>query len=286
MPTPVDGDRNFALVRAALFDHLKDWNVTRDTAGYAFEDDVTPSGRVMRDGFLSSQVASLSNAATPIQLWGSWFDAGTAESALAWYAAAPTAPIEIYLGAWNHGGGQRVDPFLTSAAEDEPGAPSPARVFLDFAQHAVSAGATPARQIHYYTSGAAVWRTTSQWPPANVSPSRWYLAGHGGLSAHGDETDGSDRYAVDFTTTTGTANRWTTQMGGGPVAYGDRREADAHLLTYTSEPLALAIEITGAPALQVHLSSTEPDGALFAYLEAVAPDGAGLAHRPSLRSPP
>jgi hypothetical protein len=189
---------------------------------------------------------------------------------LEWYGDAPGAPIELYLGAWTHGGGQRVDPFIASTAEDEPGAPVPPQIFLDFARRAV-AGKTPARIIHYYTSGAAVWRTTPSWPPAAIAMTRWHLGAKHALSRDADQ--GSDRYTVDFDATTGATNRWTTQMGGGPVAYGDRGAQDKRLLTYTSAPLDRAIEITGAPVVVLHLASSYPDGAVFAYLEAVPPDG-------------
>jgi hypothetical protein len=266
---PLDSDKDFAELRAALLDHQQDWNPTLDTAGYAFEDDVVPSGLPLRAGFLSSQIDALKVSRVPIQIWGSWFDAATADSALEWYSDVPSAPIELYLGAWTHGGGQRVDPFIASTAEDEPGAPVPPRIFLDFARRAVD-GKAPARVIHYYTSGAAVWRTTPSWPPAAIAMTRWHLGAKHALAHEADK--GSDHYTVDFDATTGTTNRWTTQMGGGPVAYGDRSAQDAHLLTYTSAPLDRAIEITGAPVVVLHLASTYPDSAVFAYLEAISPD--------------
>ncbi|MEI9992947.1 MAG: CocE/NonD family hydrolase [Rhizomicrobium sp.] len=270
---PLDGDTDFSLLRAALHDHQKDWNATVGTARYDFEDDLVPSGRPLRDGFLSSQVARLRASPVPVQLWGSWFDAATADSALAWYAAAPSAPISLYLGAWTHGGGQRVDPFLPSPAEDEPGAPVPPQVFLDFAQRAASGTGTPARGITYYTGGAAVWRKTEAWPPAGIVPVRRYLGAQNTLRDRADGVNGTDIYRTDYDASTGTTNRWTTQMGGGPVAYGDRAAADRHLLTYTSAPLDHAIEVTGAATVGLRLASTHPDGAVFAYLEAVSPEG-------------
>ncbi len=265
---PVDGDTDFAQLRSALKDHRQDWNPAADTADYAFEDDLV-RGLPLRAGFLSAQVDALKASRVPVQLWGSWFDAGTADSALAWYAAAPDAPVSLYLGAWTHGGGQRVDPFVASTAEDEPNAPIPPRIFLDFASHVVQ-GDVPPRAIHYYTSGAKVWRITPSWPPANIGEARWYLGAQQRLTQK--PNGGHDLYKVDFTATTGTTNRWTTQLGGGPVAYGDRSTADKILLTYTSAPLGHAIEITGAPVITLHLASTARDGAVFVYLEAVSPD--------------
>jgi putative CocE/NonD family hydrolase len=62
-------------------------------------------------------------------------------------------------------------------------------------------------------------------------------------------------------------------MGGGDVVYPDRAESDRRLLTYTSAPLERDVEVTGNPVITVRLTTTARDGAFFAYLEDVAPDG-------------
>ena len=67
--------------------------------------------------------------------------------------------------------------------------------------------------------------------------------------------------------------RWATQLGGGDVYYGDRSRADQMLLTYTSEPLAGDMEITGSAVISLEISSTHEDGAFIVYLEDLAPDG-------------
>jgi hypothetical protein len=289
---PVDGDATYAALRAALRDHQRNWSPYRDTLGYAFEDDVLPSGASIGDGFLSAQFAALKASRTPVQVWGSWFDAATADSALEWYRRAPDAKIELFLGAWTHGGGARVDPFIRDPSDDEPGAPVPAREFLGFVQRALARPSGAERIIHYYTAGAATWRTTRDWPPANIRPVRWYFSNGGGLDrAAPIGVGGADRYTVDFSATTGKTNRWTTQLGGGPVDYGDRGGQDGKLLTYTAAPLDHDVEITGAPIVGLHLASSAADGAVFVYLEAVAPDGRSIYLtegdlRLALRGPP
>lgn len=269
---PLDGDTDYRLLRAALLDHQKDWNAYLDTMGYAFEDDMTAGGRRLNAGFLSSETDALRVSRVPVQLWGSWFDAGTADSALQWYGLARSTPMELYLGAWTHGGGMRVDPFTGDHGEDEAGAPALGAAILGFIDRATRSPRTVSRIIHYYTAGAGIWRTTAAWPPANIAPRRWYLSGDHALSTVGPGGE-PDRYTVDFSATTGDANRWTTQLGGGPVDYGDRNAADRKLLVYTSAPLRQDIEITGAPVATLHLSTSAPDGAIFVYLEAVERDG-------------
>ena len=45
------------------------------------------------------------------------------------------------------------------------------------------------------------------------------------------------------------------------------------VMTYTSAPLVEDVEITGHPVVTLHLRSTHQDGAVFVYLEDVAPEG-------------
>lgn len=53
----------------------------------------------------------------------------------------------------------------------------------------------------------------------------------------------------------------------------DRNAADSLLLTYTTEPLSEDLQLTGTPAITLHLSSTHQEGAVFVYLEDVGPNG-------------
>jgi putative CocE/NonD family hydrolase len=63
-----------------------------------------------------------------------------------------------------------------------------------------------------------------------------------------------------------------SQMGK-PVRYGDRRDEDKKLLAHTSAPLAEDLELTGSPTVTLYVASTHEDGAFYAYLEDVRPDG-------------
>jgi len=129
--------------------------------------------------------------------------------------------------------------------------------------------------ITYYTLGADRWTTTSAWPPEGFADESWYLSADQSLSPMQPESDGSaDNYRVDFDVTTGRHNRWfTNNGGGGDVVYGDRREMDKRLLTYTSAPFGDDREITGHPVITLYVRSTHDDGLFIAYLEDVAPDG-------------
>jgi uncharacterized protein len=78
---------------------------------------------------------------------------------------------------------------------------------------------------------------------------------------------------VDYSATTGTTNRWHTNIGGGDVIYPGRAEEDKKLLTYTSAPMETDVELTGHPLVTLYASSDAEDGAFFAYLEDVDESG-------------
>jgi putative CocE/NonD family hydrolase len=48
---------------------------------------------------------------------------------------------------------------------------------------------------------------------------------------------------------------------------------DRALLTFTSEPLPADLHVVGFPVVCLHLSTSGSDGAVFVYLEDVAPNG-------------
>ena len=127
-------------------------------------------------------------------------------------------------------------------------------------------------EIRYFTFNDG-WKTTDSWPPEGLSSRRWFFS-ESGLLVRDPPTirEASDEYVVDFTHTTGSRTRWHTQLGG-DVVYVDRAEQDAKLLAYSSAPMEADVEITGTVEVELHVSSTHEDGAFFAYLEVVDPDG-------------
>ena len=81
-----------------------------------------------------------------------------------------------------------------------------------------------------------------------------------------------DVYPVNFATSTGKNNRWATELNL-DILYPDRSGEDSKLLVYTGAPLATDVEVSGSPRVVLEVASTAKDGAFFAYLEDVAPNG-------------
>jgi putative CocE/NonD family hydrolase len=126
---------------------------------------------------------------------------------------------------------------------------------------------------HDYSLVEDRWKSADDWPPPST-PTPWYPGEGGRLSrAPPSENRASDPYDVDFAAATGDDSRWDSVFTAGPVFYPGRAARDERLLTYTSAPLGADLEITGHPVVRLHVASSADDGAFFAYLEDVAPDG-------------
>jgi len=112
------------------------------------------------------------------------------------------------------------------------------------------------------------------WPPQGFDrASRLYFAENHALSLAAPVTaTASDIYPVNFTASTGKEDRWTTELDLN-ILYPDRSSEDGKLLVYTGSPLDTDVEISGSPVLVLEVASTATDGAFFAYLEDVGPDG-------------
>ncbi|WP_348639379.1 CocE/NonD family hydrolase [Mesorhizobium sp. M2A.F.Ca.ET.043.05.1.1] len=210
----------------------------------------------------------------PIQSWSSWFDSATAEGSIRRFIQVAN-PLSVIIGPWDHSGNNAYDPLRPAGETIPPNLKEQEANYIRFAKASLNkAGRERAKIIHYYTLGEGKWKSTRSWPiPADRR--RWYMASGSRLSSSPD-APGFDSLQVDPELGDITTNRWTTTAAGGKVDYGDRRPFDAARLAYTSEPFTHDVEITGHPVVYLNVTSTREDGAFYAYLEAVRPDGVSL----------
>lgn len=220
----------------------------------------------------------------PSYHWASFTDAGTAAGAIARFLSS-TAPMRVVIGYWTHGAEFGTDPFKPMGHNASPAVKDQWQHIADYIKKlcddeehdsvsntCINPGPSSERALYYYTAGEERWKKTQTWPPTYVHTQSWFLNENNSLSL--EEPSGSatsDSYPVNFNAGTGAYPRWDQIMK--EVHYGDRAIEDKKLLIYTSPPLDQAIEITGHPVMHLQLSSTQTDGAVIVYLEAVAPDG-------------
>lgn len=274
---PVNEERD--LLARAMAEHRQNGDLQRIVSSLTYSDDPfspDPRAGITLDSVSPAQRWPRIDAARiPAFHWASWFDGGTARGVLTRFRLYK-GPMIVTIGAWTHGGGRRADPF---AGHDVPPDPAPREqlggiiAMLDPLLKAAGRTKPQPREIRYFTLGANEWRRTKVWPPRGMAAQTLHFASGGALASRAKR--GTDSYRVDFSVTTGTRNRWHTQLGQA-VDYGERSTVDAKMLTYTSEPTLDRLEITGTPRARISLRSTTSDGAIFVYLEAVLPDGRSL----------
>jgi putative CocE/NonD family hydrolase len=283
MAKPVTADTDGSLRDTAVAGHNNP-NIAAAMRDIEYRDDTfAQSGLTFAAASPYHYQEAIEANSVPMQVWVSWLDAGTTDGALSRFLTFSN-PQQVIIGAWSHGGGVNVDPYraeslpadnieadLATAAAMQP---QMAQVLEFFDCILKENECAPLETtITYYTLNSGEWRTTTVWPPAGLTPQRYYFAADGVLSPDAPTADGADDYTVDFSATTGTSNRWFAQSDT-PIDYtADRAAADANLLTYTSAPLASDVEITGSPVITFYVASTMADGAFHVYLEDVAPDG-------------
>lgn len=220
----------------------------------------------------------VSASKVPMLVLTSWLDAGTAEGTLLRLEHYPN-PQKVIMKPTSHGGAHHASPFKVS---DQLIPPVPTLReqmqlhldFFDFYLKAKETGLETWPAIRYYNFGEEAFKESDVWPPKGQQRMRYFLGSNGALKTFpADETSDVDVYQVNFEVSTGTNNRWATQMGKPILNLDNRNAADSLMLTYTSEPLTEDLQITGTPFITLHLSSTHQEGALFVYLEDVDPSG-------------
>ena len=220
----------------------------------------------------------ISESMVPMLVLTSWLDAGTAEGTLLRLEHFPN-PQKVIMMPTSHGGAYHASPFMVS---DQliPGIPSATeqlQVQLDFFDYYLkgkNVGLEDWPAIRYYNFGQETFKESDVWPPKGQQRLQYFLGSNGILkSSASEEASGVDEYTVNFDVSTGTNNRWSTQMGKPILNLDNRNAADALMLTYTSEALTEDLQITGTPFITLHLSSTHEEGALFVYLEEVDQNG-------------
>ncbi len=263
---PVDADKDKKMLLEAMKPRAGNLNVYEAGRAMTFRDDQTFGKGTIDDFSVHSFRGELERSNVAINNWGSWLDAGTGDAVISSFMTLKN-PQRTLVGPWNHGASQNASPYLSPTSQGVRQRFEWLRFFDYYLKGVTAANAMPVKTLFYFTMGEEKWKATKSWPPAGSTSVRWYMSADNALAPIAPSSSaGEDKYTVDFDATTGSKNRWTTQLGG-PVMYPDRADEDKKLLTYTSAPLAEEMEITGYPVINLQVASTISDSAFFIYLE-------------------
>lgn len=271
---PVDSDVNGRQLQQILADRNNPFDVYEAVHTLTYREDELAPGLTAAAISPFGLQQEIERSAIPMFIQMSWHDAASVNGTLSRYMTFSN-PQQVIIGPWSHGGSDHTDPFLEAETPPDPSEEKQLQAVIQFFDNHLKGEPTPPLEssITYYTLGAGTWSTTTTWPPSGVTHQDWYFTADNALTTQPPTNEsGTDQYTVDFTASTGDATRWHTPLGG-DVVYPDRQEEDQKLLTYTSAPLPADLQITGHPIINLHIASTAAAGALFVYLEDVAPDG-------------
>ena len=145
---------------------------------------------------------------------------------------------------------------------------------MEFFTRYVERGETPdgRHRLAFGTLGTDRWQAVDSWPPEGAEVQTWHLASPGRLAVEAGPAT-KVRHVTDPAASTGPTNRWLAVDLGRGAGYDDREQADQRLLTFTSGPLPADLHVVGFPVVSLRLATSGSDGAAYAYLEDVAPDG-------------
>lgn len=267
---PVDGDTDGSLLKRAIASHGGNPDLFQSVRNAEFKDDVASAlGGSYRDMSIPGAREQLEKSRVPMLILAGWMDAGTVQGTLERFRAFSNQQ-RVIIGAWSHGGLHFADPFAPSPNPDIDSRQQnlEALRFFDNLLKDASGAAGPERRLYYFTLGENAWKSTDSWPPAGFSTTTYYLAGEGALRNKPEGAAGAVRLAP---VSTGEMNRWHTQLTGENVDYRAALPKMQTLASFTSLPLASAVEITGRPVLRLRLRTAETDPAVLAYLVALDP---------------
>ena len=273
----VNEDADGSLLEAAVAEHAANVDVADAVAALEFRDQTWAGDDSYAHCSSLYWKGAIEESAVPMLVFASWLDAGTADGALRRFQHYSN-PQKVVILASNHGGGLHASPFAVGGSPVQP-RPSQREqfelrvAFLDHYLKGMKNGVEAWPAVRYFNLGEEAYRETEIWPPAGMERRRLYFRAEGGLSFDAPRTTGVDEYAVDFGVSTGTTNRWSTQMGGPVLNLDDRGAMDERMLVYTSAPLTEDLQVTGTPVAHLRLTSDHADGAVLVYLEDVDPDG-------------
>ncbi len=272
-PKPVDGDTDGTMLAAAIGEHEKSYNVDACArAAPARDDTICDSGQSLDSVSLLARKPRIEARNLPMFVLTGWLDESSPAQVLNRFNTFSN-PQEVVLGPFTHGGFQGDDPYAPSGPMAMTFRQQTNAMADFFDRYLWDSPSRPiTKSIKYYVIGESRWKSSATWPPAGSVSIKWYPRASHGLSVAAPAT-GSDAYKVDFAATTGALSGYRGQVDLSRTDYGDRAAADAHLLVYTSEPLAYDVEIAGSPLAHLQLASTSPDGLLIVYLEDVSPKG-------------
>jgi len=274
-PAAVDEDADGKLLAEAMQEHRANFDMREYVRQIPCRDDAP----LLHPELSPISISPLTYAngvlpETAVFAVSGWFDGGGyCDGSIRRFLESPSKHKHLLIGPWDHCAfNSNVSP--TKANLDFSLREEYLR-FFDRYLKGLDNGFDRKPAARYYTIGAETWQQAPSFPPDHPVQ-EFKLAAHGSLTT--EEVDHAQSvYRVDVRAGTGKSTRY--QLGIYPIIehyYPDWNGRAERMHCFTSAALEHDVEISGYADVELTLSSTAKDGALFVYLEDV--DAQGCAH--------
>lgn len=285
-PAPVDEDTDGSLLEAALKDHAGNFDMQDFAQQMRFRDQPLTDDPDYTSALISPYhyASREADAAIPYLTISGWMDGHYQVGTVQRFQWLNNPETRMMLGPWDHGARAQASPWRGNEPKDDNVAQQPfvAAAVLRFFDHhlkQMDAGQDAEAPVHYYTMGEEAWKAGNQWPPKG-SETVLHFAPDGALTQDAPaqtDIEAGDDYQGDYDCRTGFQTRYDRlYLGAIDTYYNDWHGRDDAMLTYTSDALTDDTEVTGHPGIDLHITCSEKDCALFVYLEDVTPDGQSI----------
>jgi putative CocE/NonD family hydrolase len=255
-----------ASEREAMLERYAGWSRERYQANGRYYNRHLPDGSFgdWKLGHLDPSLANRSGVA--YYGYGGFWDLCGYTMAMAY--ANLTLPRKLLIGPWHHGN------WKFSEQQEH-------LRWLDFHLKGIDNGIMTEPPVTYATSHPELplrWHSAESFPPAGTTERRFHGrltsdSKRGRLSEEPVSESRSAAFAVNYDVTSGLASRnWGYNVG--PFLHLDALEPFRdQILTLLTDPFEEEVEITGFPTVELTIATTGDSGAVFLYLQDLAPDG-------------
>ncbi|WP_249018681.1 CocE/NonD family hydrolase [Conexibacter sp. S30A1] len=251
---PVDDDPDGVMLAAARAEHRGNSIMAEIWRDIPFRDDRSkPLGsRFWEECSLSTYRNAVEMHGPVMYRWTGWRDEFTADQFVA--LANLRNVVKVFIGSDTHCQSPDFDMFAEHLR------------FFDRYLKGVQNGIDTEDPVYYYTYNAEPgqsWSSSPTWPVPGMRPQRWFLdADRLALAPMHSKRAARRSFEVDYSVIT-----WE------PLTPFWPESQHGHGVSFETAPFERDMRLTGHSVVSLWLSSTQPDGDNFAYLEEIEPGG-------------
>ncbi len=227
----------------------------------------------------------LKNVTIPTLVVGGWFDAEDLFGSLHTYQSIEKhSPINnnyLVMGPWTHGawarnGWDKFGTYNFGSNTSQYFQDSLQTKFFNF--YLKDKGNFNASEATVFETGTNEWKHFSQWPPADVHYSSWYLKANGNLSTEAKSVLNSDKdHFTEYVSDPANPVPYTDGVNArrnNEYMVEDQRFASKRtdVIAFTSQILPLDLKLDGPISADIYVSTTSTDADFIVKIIDVLPD--------------